>query len=57
MKKMSMKEMLNALYENGVLVLNKITEDHWYVEDSESYYGWADVFFDEEGNVIEVKGE
>lgn len=57
MKKMSMKEVLKALANNGVLDVIERSENHWYVEDSESYYGCADLFFDEDGDVIEVKGE
>lgn len=57
MKKMSVKEVLKALANNGVLDVIERSENHWYVEDSESYYGCADLFFDEDGDVIEVKGE
>lgn len=54
---MSALEMLKILDKNGVLYLKQESENVWYVEDSESYAGYAKITFDDNGNCIKVEGE
>lgn len=51
---MTTKETIEKLAELGILTIKKESENRWYVEDSDSYYGWAHIDFDEDGNAIKV---
>lgn len=51
---MTTKETIEALKKLGVLTIIKDSENRWYVEDSESYYGFAYITFDKDGNAIKV---
>jgi len=52
------KELIRALADNGVLsIYDDRNENEWYVEDCESYCGYAYITFNEKGEVIKVRGE
>lgn len=54
---MTTKETIEKLAELGVITIKKESDNRWYVEDSESYYGYAYINFDENGNVVKVYKE
>lgn len=52
---MNAKEMLKQLAELGVMYIQEEKDGRYYVEDSESYRGYAYISFDENGNCVKVE--
>lgn len=54
---MNVKEVLKELCKNGVLDITEYSKNYWYTEDASSYYGWAKIYFNDNDEVVAIKGE
>ena len=54
---MTMKEVFEVLRESWVIEIGEKSDTHWVISNYGEYFeGGAEVFFDEDGNVIKVQG-